>query len=233
MVDGIFGLTDRALGIIGALGLLMAVSLVFSAVWTMLRPLRLRAKADGRVVGLDLDSLGNAIIEFVTADGTTVRYADSLDGGLKTGQCFPIRYHPRAPHRARVATPEATYLTPLVMLALAPMVLSATWTIVKRENSVAPGDRLSVYGPLSASLHKLEACERGACSATAMRRRLLAYDRARLAAAPFDSTLVATQIAALQRSLASVRRGKRRHAQPRSSCSSVNGRVDRWRSGVV
>lgn len=204
MGNEILGLTDRALGI-GAMGVLMAVGLVLSAVWTLLGPLRLRANADGRVVGVA--SPDNAIVEFVTADGVTVRYVDSLDGGLRTGQSVPVRYNPRAAHRARVATPDATYLTPLLMLAIAPVVLSATWTIVKRENSVAPGDRLSVYIPLSASLDKLEPCARGACSATTMRRRLHSYDRARLAAAPFDSTLVGAQIAALQRSLASVRQG--------------------------
>ena len=204
-----FGLEDTAVAI-AAMGLLIAATLTFSAVWTLLGPLRLRARADGRIVGHDPETLGNPIVEYVTADGTTMRYVDALDGHMETGQSVPIRYNSRAPHRARYATPEATYLTPLVMLAIAPLVLSATWTVAKRENSVAPGDRLAVYVPLSASLQKLDACARRACSATTLRRRLQSYERARLAAAPFASPLVGAQIAALQRSLASAKQDDQR-----------------------
>lgn len=205
----IFGLDETALGV-GATGLWIAATLVFSAVWMLLGPLRLRARADGTVVGYDARTLGDPIVEFVTADGTTVRHVAALYGHPKIGQSVPIRYNPRAAHRARVATPEATYIEPLVMLAIAPFVLSATWTLVQRENSVAPGDRLAVYIPLSASVQELGACARATCSARTMRRRLRSYDRARRAAAPFHSPRAGAQIAALQRSLASARRGDRR-----------------------
>jgi hypothetical protein len=206
MEDRIVALSQTAVGS-AALGLWIAAGCVFSAIWTLLGPLRMRARADAEVVGLDARTLGNPILEFVTSDGTTVRYVESLGGNLKTGQSVPIRYNPRAPHRACIATPAATYLTPAVMLAIAAVVLSATWIVVERESSIAPGDRFAVYVPLSASLQDLAACARRSCSPTTLRRRLRSHERARLAAAPLDSPLVSAQLAALQRALATVGRG--------------------------
>jgi hypothetical protein len=203
------GLTSGALGI-GVLGLLLVAGLATSATWTLLGPLRLRAHADGSVVDLDVASLGNPIVEFVAADGTTVRYMDTLDGHLALGQSVPVRYDPRAPHRARVATAEATYLRPALMLLIVPVLLAATWTLVQRADRVEPADRVAAYVPLMTSLDRLGACAHGSCSATTTRRRLRAYDRARRAVAPVASPSVEAAIAELQRRLAPVRRGRGR-----------------------
>ena len=74
-----FGLSTDALLLFG-LGLLPAVSLALSAIWTLLGPLRLRSRAEGTVVGLDAAFLGNPIVEFAArATGTTVRYVQHQD----------------------------------------------------------------------------------------------------------------------------------------------------------
>ncbi len=199
------------LSAVATLTFLFAASLALNAVWELLSASRMRAPAEGAVTGWEANGEGcDPIVEFVGADGTRGRFVARSDGYLDLGQTVPIAYRASAPHRARVATPMGTWVRPVGMLVLAAVVATWTSTSVERASSAPPEGRVAAYDALNRSLDPLERCASWSCAAPAMQRRLRAYDRARLAAAPLASERVGARIAEVQRSLVRVRRDQRR-----------------------
>jgi hypothetical protein len=104
----------------GVLTLLFGLFFGLGGCWWLGLNLRMRARAMGTVV--DVEPLEDeAGVSFRTADGTLTYFTGVAIGhlgkwGTGVGQTVPVRYNPRHPEKARIATFAGSYLYPVIGL---------------------------------------------------------------------------------------------------------------------